>query len=325
MTVFFKITAFANIGTILVRNDYGVDFWLSMLSLAGSLFLDIHTALLCFPTPYKVTKKNEAGEVDDSSWCWRRYKKETVQKLEYPYPQADFIMQQEEYFSTWGEKLRMTPWQSTHFENIGKYGRSTGMNMAIELSTDYPFLQITEIRERKIDPTDSATPERMIFVRNLRCFRRGQLILRESIAYLVFVTLLSTVPKIVLQVVTYHRLTLAKEATRVDLFSVLSGFATVFFAEVLGKLRPVYEVSKLYPSGDEALDGTETDTVTDHIRRQKTDKKIEQVGEDSLEARRRLQDFVKKYYMGTASCIAIVVLCMVQTQCDLGVSRICVS
>lgn len=244
----------------------------------------------------------------------------------------------EQSWCTWGERVGATHEGSTHFENVFKFGRSIFMDMAVSFGIDYPLMQIKDIQAqaKKPDPEAAEAPDGHKLVTFMRCYHRARIIMRESIQYSLWITLFGTVPKVILQVVSYHRLlqvdasqipdVAERLASHVPLWSIIIGFISFFFTEIWGQVQPIIEVWKLFPEADaeEAMKGADTLAAKKHVAGHESEwAKVNDVGNDAFKAREKMELLMIIYVATTSISIILVCVCMVQFQCDLGLTKLC--
>lgn len=301
--MFFKFTTLSKAGKHLVRGEF---FFIrgSLLVLLGESLLDMHSLLHSCPSCFQL------DDDDDDHKGHQQYPMQWE-----PCNERDLAEEEvsEKKFCTWAEHLGFTDWCSTHFESVGRYGRSSCMNMAVDMSMNFPLEQLTQIRAslRNQDPLRSAGTELRM---KTACVRRGQMVVRESIAVIWFQSVFSTIPKLGLMVLTYHQKLASEGPLNGDhsfqeqdrmmlIVSVICGYVTFILLEVLPNVAAVRESMSKVPD----INVAGIDEVVS------ANPGLSKVGLEFIETLHSLKGQVTLFYVGFVLCMGGFLVCCVET------------
>lgn len=299
--MFFKFTTLSKAGKHLVRGEF---FFIrgSLLVLLGEFLLDMHSLLHSCPSCFQLDDDDDDDDDHNGHqqypMQWEPCNERTVDKWE-------------KNFCTWAEHLGFTDWCSTHFESVGRYGRSSCMNMAVDMSMNFPLEQLTQIRAslRTQDPHRSAETELRM---KTACCRRGQMVVRESIAVIWFQSVFSTIPKLGLMVLTYHQKLANHEQDRMMLIvSVICGYVTFILLEVLPNVAAVKEAEHLFKGDrDKRLPDINVAGINTVVS---ANPRLSRVGLEFVETLHSLKGQVTLFYVGFVLCMGGFIVCCVET------------
>lgn len=236
-----------------------------------------------------------------------------------------------------------------------------GMSMVISMSGQLPLRQLERVIQEDTQ-FRQLTAERLsrenVTAKSLRissmltkCYRRAQLLLREETPNMLFNTLFASIPKLFIQVITFHQNVGAGNTSvllTIGLYAgVICGYMSLLVSDMKNAII-VYKTRKALrqlPEAGEPICPPEHDALTsidvnelltmigvdrhDVSMRSRRDEQLEEYHraeeayQEFQDAKKTFQKFLCRYVMWITLCVLCMFAAGLQTACDFGFSPVC--
>lgn len=313
VTIFFKMSTLCRIGDLFLSGLVEERVIASLLLIAVFLSF-LRTAIFSIPTPVKVHDR------DDKKLPWIGAEAE-AQTYTFAKCTAHNVENNEEHLCTWAEVFNLTSgWCSTHYEILVRLGLQTCMSMVIAMSSELPLAQLKQIKrhyeelQRQAAEVDDTLLKgeisKDIMSALTGCQRRGQLVVRAALHVVLFNSMLSTLPKLALQVVVFHHLSVAERDQPVPIGYVVSGYLCFFMSDMLDASSVLSACWTLWGLGGDAVQPSMV-----------SEREAYDEYKEFKDAKNTFFQLACVYFAGISFCFAIVVSLACQSACDFNASQ----
>lgn len=303
VTIFFKMSTLCRIGDLFLSGLVEERVIASLLLIAVFLSF-VRTAIFSIPTPVKVHSR------DDRKLPWIGAEA-IAQTYTFAKCTANNVENKEEHLCTWAEVFNLTSgWCSTHYEILVRLALQTCMSMVIAMSSELPLAQLKQIKRHYEELQRQAAPVKDIMKALTGCQRRGQLVVKAALHVVLFNSMLSTLPKLALQVFVFHHLSVAERDQPVPIGYVVSGYLCFFMSDMLDASSVLRACWTLWGLGGDAV---QPSMVSER-----------EAYDEYKEFKDAKNTFFRQacvYFAGISFCFAIVVSLAFQSACDFNTSQ----